>query len=60
MKKSELDKIKGIGEKKKENLFKHFKTIKNIKNASVEELMQVDLIGKNQALDIIKYFKLND
>lgn len=60
MKKSELDKIKGIGEKKKENLFKHFKTIKNIKNASLEELMQVDLIGKNQALDIIKYFKLND
>lgn len=59
MKKSELDNIKGIGQKKKENLFKHFKTIKNIKKASLDELMEVDLIGKNQALDIIKYFKLN-
>ncbi|MSS77028.1 excinuclease ABC subunit UvrC [Anaerococcus sp. AGMB00486] len=59
MKKSELDNIKGIGKKKKENLFNHFKTINNIKNANLEELMEVDLISKNQALDIIKYFKLN-
>lgn len=60
MKQSELDNIKGIGKKKKENLFNYFKTIKNIKNASLEELMKVDLISKNQALDIIKYFKLNN
>lgn len=59
MKKSELDNIKGIGKRKKENLFNHFKTINNIKKASLDELMEVDLIGKNQALDIIKYFKLN-
>lgn len=60
MKKSELDNIDGIGKRKKENLLKHFKTIKNIKKASVEELMEVELIGKNQALEIIKYFKLNN
>lgn len=60
MKKSELDNIDGIGKRKKENLIKHFKTIKNIKKASIEELMEVELIGKNQALEIIKYFKLNN
>lgn len=60
IKKSELDNIDGIGKRKKENLLKHFKTIKNIKKASVEELMEVELIGKNQALEIIKYFKLNN
>lgn len=58
MKKSELDNIKGIGEKSKKNLFKHFKTISKIKKASVEELMEVPLIGKKAALDIYKYFKL--
>ena len=60
MKKSELDNINGIGKRKKENLLKHFKSVKNIKKASLEELMEVDLIGESQALEIIKYFKLNN
>ena len=30
----------------------------NIKKASVEELMEVPLVGKVQALEIYKYFKL--
>ena len=55
---SELDNIKGVGAVTKENLYKHFKNISNIKKASVEELMQVDRIGKNQALEIYKYFRL--
>lgn len=58
MKKSELDEIKGVGEKTRKNLYKHFKTIANIKKASVEELMEVPLVGKVQALEIYKYFKL--
>lgn len=58
MKKSELDNIKGVGIKTKQNLFKHFKTISNIKKASVEQLMEVDLVGKKQALEIYKYFRL--
>ncbi|MCI5839698.1 MAG: excinuclease ABC subunit UvrC [Peptoniphilaceae bacterium] len=58
MKKSELDNIKGVGEEKRKNLYKYFKTIDNIKKANVEELMQVPLIGKKQALEIYKYFKL--
>lgn len=58
MKKSELDKIKGVGKKTKSNLYKHFKTLSNIKKASVEELMEVPLVGKESALEIYKYFRL--
>lgn len=59
MKKSELDNIKGVGEKTKKNLYKHFKTISNMRKASVEELMEVPLVGKKQALLIYQYFRLN-
>ncbi|MBO5179780.1 MAG: excinuclease ABC subunit UvrC [Clostridia bacterium] len=38
---SELDKIDGIGEKKKKELLKKFKSIKKIKNATLEELCEV-------------------
>lgn len=58
MKNSQLDQIKGVGEKTRTNLYKHFKSIENIKKASVEELMEVPLVGKKQALEIYKYFKL--
>ena len=58
MKSSELDNIKGVGEKTRSNLYKHFKSISNIKKASVEELMEVPLVGKVQALEIYKYFRL--
>lgn len=58
MKKSELDNIKGVGEKTKANLYAHFKTLANMKKASVEELMEVPLVGKQAALEIYKYLKL--
>ncbi|WP_297688406.1 excinuclease ABC subunit UvrC [uncultured Anaerococcus sp.] len=58
MKKSELDNIKGVGEKTKANLYAHFKTIANMKKSSVEELMEVPLVGKQAALEIYKYLKL--
>lgn len=58
MKTSELDNIKGVGKKTRKNLYTHFKTISNIKKASIEELMEVPLVGKSQALEIYKYFKL--
>ncbi len=44
---SELDDIKGIGEKTKEQLFRHFKTIKKLKEASLEEVAAV--IGQAKA-----------
>ena len=52
---SELDKIKGIGEKTKQQLLSHFKSVKRIKEASVEELVAV--VGKSKAEIISKAFK---
>ena len=47
VKKSRLDDIPGVGEKRKNDLYKAFKSLKNIENASVEELSRV--IPKNAA-----------
>lgn len=44
---SELDSIKGIGEKTKTSLLRHFKSVKRIKEASFEELKQ--LVGEAKA-----------
>ena len=41
VKKSELDDIKGIGEVKKQLLLKKFKSVENIKNARIDELLEV-------------------
>ena len=52
--KSELDDIKGIGPKTKELLVKKFKTVKRIKNATMEEL--TDIVGKAKAQIITQFF----
>ena len=52
--KSELDNIKGIGEKTKVQLFQEFKTIATIKEQNIETLSA--LIGKSKALIITNYF----
>ena len=44
---SELDKIKGIGEKSKQTLLQHFKSIKRIRQASHEEIASI--IGESKA-----------
>ena len=49
---SELESIKGIGEKSKQLLLKQFKSVKRIKEASMEELVAV--IGKAKAEIILK------
>ncbi len=54
---SRLDGIKGIGPKKKELLLKHFLSIDNIKNASIEDFNK---IGINEALAITIKDHLND
>lgn len=51
---SELDEIKGIGEKSKELLLKNFKTVKRIKSADIQELTGV--IGPQKATLIHNYF----
>ncbi len=52
--KSELDNINGIGEVKKKELLKHFGSVKKIKEATIEELMQVKGITKKLAEEIKK------
>ena len=56
-KKSELDNVALIGEKRKKALMKHFKTLDRIKNASVEELCEVDGMNEKAAKNIVNYFK---
>lgn len=53
---SSLDDIKGIGKKRKINLLKEFGTIDNIKNASVDELAEVDGMSKNAAQNVFDYY----
>ena len=55
--KSELDEVEGIGEVKKKALLKHFGSVQKIKNASVEELMQVKGINKEIAERILETVK---
>ena len=57
LKKSELDEIKGVGKVKKSKLLAHFKSVDNIKNASLSELCGV--IDKNTAKNIYDYFDKN-
>ena len=52
--KSALDDIEGIGPKKKEELLKKFKTIKNIKEATVEQIAEIKGINKELAEKIKK------
>ena len=51
-----LTKIDGIGEKKAKELLKVFKTIKNIKDATVTDLSQVKGINKELAEKIYNYY----
>lgn len=55
--KSELDEVKGIGDAKKKELLKQFGSVKNIKNASVEELTKVKGINENLAKEIKSQIK---
>lgn len=52
---SELDEIKGIGEKTKSLLLKEFKSVKRIKEADMEKLVEV--IGPAKAKVLMEYWK---
>ena len=58
--KSELDNISGVGERRRKDLMLHFKSIKKIKNATVEELCEVKSIDKKTAQNIKNYFEQKD
>jgi excinuclease ABC subunit C len=51
---TELDLIEGIGKTSSEKLLKYFKSVKKIREASVEELQEV--VNSKQAKSIIAYF----
>lgn len=55
--KSSLDDIPGVGEKRKKALLSNFKSIEDIKNASVEELSKVEGLNKSVAENIYEYFR---
>jgi excinuclease ABC subunit C len=54
--KSELDEIPSIGPKKKAQLLQHFGSVKRIKEASYEELLEVEGITKANAQTIKEFF----
>lgn len=55
--KSELDDIEGIGKIRKQNLMKYFKTIDKIKEASIEELMEVPSMNRKSAENLYKHWR---
>jgi len=54
---SQLESIPGIGDKSIEQLLSHFKSVANIKSASVSEL--VNVVGQTRAKNIVEFFKAN-
>ena len=53
---SVLDNIHGIGPVKRNALLSHFQTVEDIKNASLEKLMEVPGISEQNAKAILEYF----
>lgn len=56
---STLTNVKGIGDAKAKAIMKHFTTLQNVKNASVDELVQVSGVTRELAQRITEYFKEN-
>ena len=55
---SALDDIKGVGEKRRAELLKHFGTVKAIKAASLEELQAA--VPKNTAQAVYEHYHAKD
>ena len=54
-----LDDIPGVGQKRKMLLLKHFKTLEELKSATLDELENISGINKNTALNIYKALHQN-
>ena len=54
-----LASIPGLGPKKAESILKKFETLKNVANASVEELTEVQGVGEKLATKIFQIFNKN-
>ncbi len=55
--KSRLDEIPGVGPARRKALMRHFKSMEEIRAASVEELMQVPEIPRHVAEEICRFFR---
>lgn len=55
-----LEDIQGIGEKRRNALLKHFKSIEKIKVASLEALMEVEGMNKASAQKVFEHFRNHD
>ncbi|MFF5994409.1 excinuclease ABC subunit UvrC [Lysinibacillus sp. KU-BSD001] len=53
---SVLDHIEGIGPKRKQQLLKHFGSVKKVREASIDQLMEAGM-PKAQATNIFQYFQ---
>jgi excinuclease ABC subunit C len=53
---SVLEDIPNVGEKRRKQLLMKFGSIENIKNASLEELLETESIDKKAAQNIVDYF----
>ncbi len=51
-----LDDIDGIGPTRRKALMRHFKSIEEVKNATVEELLEIDGMNKMAALNVYDFF----
>ena len=54
-----LDDIPGIGEKRRKALMRYFKELEKIRDASVEELAQVDTMNERVAKQVYEFFHNN-
>lgn len=56
--KSALDDIPGIGPARRKALMRHFQSLEEIRNASVEELLEIPEISERTAESIYRHFRL--
>ncbi len=54
---SQIDKIPGIGPKRRKILLKHFGSLKNLKKASIDEILKVPGVPKQLAIEILNYLQ---
>ena len=54
---SELDDIRGVGPKTKQELLRHYKSVKRIREASLDDIVQV--IGPSKARIVFDYFNVS-
>lgn len=56
--KSVLDDIPGIGPARRKALMRHFKSLEEIKNATVEQLMEIPEMNERIAQEVVNFFKM--